>query len=131
MWLRETLWAAAIIFALVLNPVVASAQARGLERAAAASAGSAAGTNGKAITELPRGIAKVFANLPLPPGLARRVTAPPPPPAPDPEPDPPPAPDPDPDPQPEPPVCDTRIVYIGGMPYVEDCNGNRTPLFGG
>jgi outer membrane biosynthesis protein TonB len=133
MWLRKVLCAAAMFLPLVLGPVAASAQGRGLERASEASAKAAAGANGKTITELPSGIAKVFSNLPLPPGLARRFTPPPPPspPAPPPLPPPPPEPEPEPQPEPEPPVCDTQIVYIGGIPYMRDCNGNLTPLFGG
>jgi hypothetical protein len=127
MWLRKVLRTAAILVPLALNPVVASAQERGLDRAATAGAqpeavGNDTNDRGRILTELPRGIARVFASLSLPPGIARRY-APPPPPEPEAQPEP--------EPEPEPEVCDTVIVYPNGVPTWEDCHGNQTPVFGG
>ncbi len=137
--LRNIVLAAAVAAPLMWSSTPISAQQRGLERAATATAQaeSVAGwTNGNGVergpSEMPKGIVRRFVdgltNV-LPPGIRRMFpeTAP----TPEPEPEPEPQPEPEPEPQPEPEPCMTTLVYVNGVPMLRDCNGNLTPLFGG
>ena len=143
MWFRRSVLAAAVIAPLAFGSVV-SAQERGRGNGNPAVT-QQAGDNGQAVgrpTWLPRGIARLFGlGRDLPPGIERTRQVPaaepavtpepePEPPAPQPEPQPePPAPQPEPEPEPE-PVCDVTLVYVAGMPMLQDCHGNLVPVFG-
>jgi hypothetical protein len=133
MLLRKLLLAAAIVAPLASMPSAVSAQEHGRDRANVAGARAEehhAWDHGRAKgrrNELPKGIARGAGGSTLPPGIRRtRHTEP----DVQPEPEVQPEPDVQPDPPPEPPtVCDTTLVYVGGLPYLQDCNGNQTPLF--
>ena len=119
MRLRKILVPAAALAALAMIPASISAQSRGSERSQEARAESGQPAHaGSSITQLPRGIAQVFGPGELPEGIAKRYTPPAPPSTPDPEP---PA---------EPPTeeCSSTVVFVGGLPFIQDCNGNLTPL---
>lgn len=141
--LRNIVFAAAFAAPLMWSSAPISAQQRGLDRAATATAKaeSVAGwTNGNSVergpSEMPKGIVRRFVdgltNV-LPPGIRRMFPQPEPEPEPQPEPEPEPQPEPEPEPQPEPEPepCLTTLVYVNGVPMLQDCNGNLTPLFGG
>ena len=134
MLLRKLLLAAALVAPLASMPGAVSAQEHGRDRANVAShhADEVHGwTHGHANgrhNNLPPGIARQGGDWTLPPGIRRT------------------RPQPEPDVQPEPQsnpdnggdtgtgtdtgtTCDTTLVYVGGLPMLQDCNGNLTPLF--
>ena len=123
MLLRRALLVAVVVAPLAWTPAPVSAQ-QGLDRAAVATAQAdavAGWTKNRATrrpTELPRGVAKVFAGQTLPPGISRRFPVPQA------------APEPEPEPQPEPDECVTELVFVNGLPMLRDCDGNLSPLLG-
>ena len=126
MWLRKILLAAAVAVPLAWSPAPLDAQ-QGLDRAetATAQADEVAGWTHKKAPKaekgLPPGIAaRHEAGETLPPGIRRTRDVP--------EADVQPEPEVEPDPEPQPEPCSDTLVFDGVQWWVEDCNGNRTPL---
>jgi hypothetical protein len=74
MLLRKALMAALVVAPFVYSPSAASAQQRGLDRAAVASEHAdevGAGQQSRAHQDMPRGIVQRFADQVLPPGIRR------------------------------------------------------------
>jgi hypothetical protein len=127
MSLRKILIAAAVAAPLSWMPAHVAAQDSGLDQAVstqgAAQAESVAGWTHKKTPkdekDLPEGVAVRFADQTLPPGMTRTrpststsTTS-------------------EAEPEPEPTnedTCSQTVVFIGGLFYVQDCNGNLTPL---
>jgi hypothetical protein len=124
--------AAAVGALLIWSPTDVSAQQRGLDQAAIATANAdakAGWKNGVATgrrSSLPPGIAKNSAGSALPLGLRRLFGGAEPAVQPEPEPDPEILPEPQPEPDPG-EQCSTDIVLIDGMLVFVDCNGNIIP----
>ena len=112
MLLRKVLLAAVVVAPMAWSPATVSAQARGLDRAAAATAQAdavAGWTKNRAAKRpksLPPGVARGFVGQTLPPGISR--TRPAPEPAPEAEPD---------------PTCEPGIVLVNGLPVLIECDG--------
>lgn len=116
MFLRTILLAAAVTAPLAFQPTSASAQSRGLDRAAVATARaeSVAGwTKNRAAkrpSAIPKGVGKVFGGGTLPPGIRRTrqpAASPPPPPA----------------AEPGDGECGMDLVFVDGQLVYQDCNG--------
>lgn len=109
--------------ALAWSPAEASAQDTGLERAAVATANAEAvagwqnGKSEKDRSEKPRGIARVFGGMTLPPGIRRLFGGDDPEPQPEPEIETPPTEEP-------PQECTSDLAFIDGQLVYVDCNGN-------
>lgn len=128
MLIRTMVLAAFAITPLISSPVSVSAQEQALDRAttSTAQAQSVAGwENNRAAnqpTGLPAGIARVFGDGTLPPGISWMRSAP------EPEAEPP-APDEDPV-EDDVEQCETEpeLVVVNGQLMEKDCNGNLTPV---
>ena len=139
MSLRSMFLMAAVVTPLVFGSMPVTAQGRGSENSAAVTAqlpGSNSQGEVRRQDEAPRGIMRRVADglvSVIPEGIRRRfgVGEPEPEvvPEPEPTPEPEPEPTPDPTPEPEPEPCVSQLVYVNGVPHIQDCNGNLTPLF--
>jgi hypothetical protein len=130
MLLRNKILLAALVAAsLTWSPAAVSAQERGLDRAATATARADEVLSGKTQgakkeKDMPAGIARRFDGATLPPGIQRTRPTPAPAPAPQPEPAP------EPQPAPAPTECAWEVVMVDGMLVLRGCNGSVVPLGG-